>query len=270
MAIDSGKCKVTSTGAAAAEFVGMFLFVLCGAGSAMSISHGAGWTLQVSLSFGLAITSLAYALGHHSGAQFNCAVTFGLVLAGKLGAAQGILNTLAQMVGATLAAFFLRGIIPQANDQTFGQAGPGMASNALGANVTPANAFLGEVVFTALLVLVVLETACSKRTTANGGFAPIAIGLAVFLGHSILIPIDGCSINPTRTFGTAFVAHLNPNATVSPWNHFWVFVLGPLIGAAFAVAIFHGLRKLGTNQNSAWLNDNKDAELVASDDYEEE
>lgn len=272
MAVDKGKCTVVSIGAAAGEFVGMFLFVLCGAGTAMSIPHGAGWILHVSLVFGLAITVLAYAFGHHSGAQFNCAVTFGLCLAGKLGAAQGLLNTLAQAVGATLAALFLKGVVPQANDQTFGTEGPGMASNGLAANVTVSSALLGEVMFTALLVVVVLETACSKRSAKNAGFAPVAIGLAVFLGHSFMIPIDGCSINPTRSFGTAFIAQFNPAVKVSPWLHFWVFVVGPLLGAALAAGVFHALRKLGANKNSAWLIDDKEqGELVGVDsDYEEE
>jgi len=258
MAINKTACTTAAISAAVAEMVGMFLFVLCGAGTAMSIPHGDGWILHVSLAFGLAITVLAYAFGHHSGAQFNCAVTFGLVLAGKLGAVQGLFNTLAQTVGATLAAFALEAIIPQANDQTFGLGGPGMASNGLASNVTTGSAFLGETLFTCLLVLVVLETACSKSSAANRGFAPMAIGLAVFLGHSIMIPLDGCSINPTRTFGTAFVAWTNSNVKVSPWSNFWVFILGPLTGAALAVVIYHVQRKLGKNKDSAWNTEDQD------------
>jgi len=52
MAVNMKKCKNISIGCAVAELVGMFLFVLCGAGTAMSIPHTAGWTLQVSLAFG--------------------------------------------------------------------------------------------------------------------------------------------------------------------------------------------------------------------------
>jgi len=275
MTVDTSKCKVISVNAMFGELVGMFLFVMCGAGSAMSIPHTDGWTLQVALSFGLAITALAYALGHHSGAQFNCAVTFGLVLAGKLGLPQGLMNTIAQLVGATLGAVVLKGIIPGANDNTFGAKGPGLACNMLGPNVTAGNAFLGEFLLTMLLVLVVLETACSKKSVKNGGFAALAIGLAVFLGHSVLIPIDGCSINPTRSFGTAFVAHFNQNATAidagteaSPWEHFWIYIFGPLLGAVVAAGVYHALRKCGGNKSSVWLVDGDAEALPQDEDYE--
>jgi len=278
MAVNMKKCKNISIGCAVAELVGMFLFVLCGAGTAMSIPHTAGWTLQVSLAFGLAITVLAYSLGHHSGAQFNCAVTWGLVLAGKLGAPQGILNAIAQSVGAIFAGFVATWIIPQANDQTFGVAtvignittpagGPGVACNGLGANVTTGNAFAGEVVFTCLLVLAVLETAVSKKSGGNRTLAALAIGLAVFLGHSVLIPVDGCSINPTRSLGTAVAAAAAKPAN-SPFDNFWVFVLGPIVGSSLAVVIYHGLRKLDSQKDSAWLVDD-DKEALTQDSDEE-
>jgi glycerol uptake facilitator-like aquaporin len=65
-----------------------------------------------------------------------------------------------------------------------------------------------------------------------------AIGFAVFLAHTILIPIDFCSINPTRSFGPAFVAsihhhQLNADAP-TPWRHHYIFWIGPLFGAALA------------------------------------
>jgi len=264
------QCKVVSVAAVAGEFIGMFLFVLTGVGAAMSIPHAAGWELHVSLVFGLAITSLAYSLGHHSGAQFNCAVTWGLVLAGKLGAAQGLCNTIAQLLGSLLAALAARGIIQ--NDNTFGTEGPGLGTNGLAAGVTAASAFLGETVFTGLLVLVVLETACSKRSVKNSAHAALAIGLAVFLGHSVLIPLDGCSINPTRSWGPALVASWNTASKVDPFANFWVFVVGPLFGSTLAVGVYHALRKLGVNADSSWSikqDADEDMEAIAQDDEEE-
>lgn len=263
---DFSKCSLVSLRAAVAELVGMFLFVLCGVGTAMSIPHTAGWTLQTSLAFGLAITVLAYTLGHHSGAQFNCAVTYGLVLAGKLGAAQGLLNTIAQSVGAIAAGFFAKCMITKEHDQTFGVDGPGVASNGLGAGVTAGSAFAGEVMFTCLLVLAVLETATSKSSAGNRVNAAMAIGLAVFLGHSVLIPIDGCSINPTRSLGSA-VAASNTKTVNDPWDNFWVFVFGPLVGSTLAVVIYHGLRKFRAAEDSAW-NVEDGEQALAQDDYE--
>jgi len=85
----------------AAEFIATMLFVIVGCGSACGIAdkEGSAWVLQVALTFGFAITVLEYTIGHYSGGQINCAVTFGLVLAKKLGPFQGFLYLLAQMGG---------------------------------------------------------------------------------------------------------------------------------------------------------------------------
>merc|ERR1740123_1303637 len=76
---------------------------------------------------------------------------------------------------------------------------------------------------TFLLMFTVLQT---------GNRAPgcIAIGLAVFLAHSVLLPVDGCSINPTRSFGPALVASCRKNSS-DLFQDMWVFWLGPLAGA---------------------------------------
>ena len=60
--------------------------------------------------------------------------------------------------------------------------------------------------------------------------------MAVFLGHIVLVPIDGCSINPTRTIGPAIVAEIADRlpANHTKWSDMWVFWVGPLCGAALA------------------------------------
>jgi len=99
----------------------------------------------------------------------------------------------------------------------------------------PYQALFGEMICTFLLMYVVLETACNPASKANAVMAPVAIGLAVFLAHSLLIPIDGCSINPTRTFGPAVVQSIRDSDTAhGVWEHMWVFWIGPLLGSAIA------------------------------------
>ena len=70
---------------------------------------------------------------------------------------------------------------------------------------------------TCILVFTVLQTVCGKHRL-DTGFAPIAIGFAVFLGHLVLIPLDGCSINPARALGPAIVANVWPGT-------FWIYVV---------------------------------------------
>jgi len=216
--------------AALAEFIAMTLFVVIGCGSAMGVANEAGWVLQVALTFGFAITSLAYAIGSYSGGQINCAVTLALVVAGHLDMMQGLANFVAQLLGAILGALILTVICPEDQDKTGG----------LGANSVPENgtlrALTGEVVMTFLLVFVIFETAVNPAASPNATMAALAIGFAVFLAHSVLIPIDGCSINPTRSFGPALVRKILYKKSGSFADQ-WVFWVGPLLGAVLAAGV---------------------------------
>merc|ERR1719446_756664 len=101
-----------------AEFVAMTLFVFIGCGSAMANKDEAGWRLQVALTFGLAITGLAYAIGHISGGQINCAVTLGLVVSGNLGLLQGLVNFGFQMLGSVFGSWLTSVVFPDDVDKT--------------------------------------------------------------------------------------------------------------------------------------------------------
>jgi MIP family channel proteins len=223
--------------AAAAEYLAMTLFVVIGCGSAMAVCGEPGWVLQVALTFGLAITSLAYTVGHFSGGQINCAVTLGLVLAGKLTAAQGVTNFVAQILGSLTGALLLTLMIPEAADKT-----GGLGTNKISDKLSKFNAFVGEFIMTFLLMFVVLETAVNPATKANREMAALAIGFAVFLAHAVLINVDGCSINPTRTFGPAMVRQMLYKNKADSLDEQLVFWAGPLLGAAGAVAISTAMR----------------------------
>lgn len=222
-----------------AELIAMAFFVYVGCGSAVMQADpyeedkGQGWILGVSLQFGLAITALAYATAHISGGQINCAVTFALVLAKQKSVLQGVVNFTFQILGSILGAAFL--LAATAGEDWRDRTG-GLGSNTLNPNYSIGNAFVTEMLMTALLVYVVFETAVNKKSVA-GNNAPIAIGLSVFLAHMVNIPVTGCSINPTRSFGPAVVASFN--GTEGLWKHHWIFWAAPLAGAG-AVALLRG------------------------------
>eukprot|EP00887_Chlorella_sp_A99_P007877 scaffold20.g7877.t1 len=170
--------------------------------------------VNTALAFGFGIVVMAYAIGHVSGGHLNAAVTISL----------GIGNIIAQGLGSTLAAGFLYGMLPNPNESTLG-------SNSISPFYTQGQAFLGEAVMTCLLCFVVHMTAVDRKNAAGQlGFAPLAIGFAVLLGHTVMIPVDGCSINPTRSFGPALVS--------GTWDNFWVFVFGPILGGLVAVPLW--------------------------------
>jgi len=234
--------------ACVAEFVAMALFVFIGCGSAMSMANaeGSAWILQVSLTFGVAITVLAYTIGHYSGGHINCAVTFGLVLTGNCSVKQGLGNLVAQLLGSVLGAAILSiaySTLP-GWERSLDKTG-GLGTNTVDVSKVPiASALIMEVVGTFLLMYVVLETATNEENKRNnvGNMAPLAIGFAVFLAHSVLIYIDGCSINPTRTTGPAIVDRImNPKSDGKAISQLWIFWVGPLAGAALAAAVYKGL-----------------------------
>lgn len=235
-----------------AEFLAMTLFVIIGCGSAMGIKGSTnegvndggttslipGWVLMVSLSFGLAITVLAYTVGHISGGQINCAVTLGLVLVGELPLLQGVANLVSQLLGSLTGAGILCLIFPASNDHT-----NTLGSNGVGDAWAWNNALVAEIFGTFLLMTVVLQTAVNANSEGNRAQACIAIGLAVFCAHVVLIPIDGCSINPTRSFGPAVVATIRGMDNL--FQDMWIFWVGPLVGAALAAGLYILFDKLG-------------------------
>jgi len=217
----------------AAEFIAMTLFVIFGCGSAMGIAKepGSAWIFQVSLTFGLAITVLASTIGHYSGGHINCAVTFGLLVAGQIGAIEAICVVLSQLAGSVMGAGLLSCVFQKGTDRT-----GALGSNAVSEAFSKTGAVLAEFLGTFLLMYTVLETAVNPATKAGRVMACFVIGFSVFLAHSVLIPIDGCSINPTRSFGPALVAKLRDGADT--FSDMWVFWVGPLLGAASAAGVY--------------------------------
>src|SRR6187401_2663698 len=93
-----------------AEFLGTFWLVLGGCGAAMLSAGfpelGIGF-VGVSLAFGLTVLTIAYSLGHVSGAHLNPAVTIGFWAAGSIGTNQILPYIGAQITGALLGAAIL-------------------------------------------------------------------------------------------------------------------------------------------------------------------
>ena len=232
-----------------------------GTGCATGVAGTPGWVQQVSLTFGLTITVLAYTIGGRSGGHINGAVTLGLFAAKQIkapngsseykdAAPQALANIVAQLLGSTIGSAALSTIVDQKADLT-----GGLGTNGVSDNYTQGEAFFGEVIMTFVLMYVVLETACNPKNAGNIVLAPVAIGFAVYLGHVVLIPIDGCSINPTRSFGPAVVASAQGRRKCgttggegcdapSRWNDWWVWTFGPCIGALIAVAYYKVVEKV--------------------------
>lgn len=220
-----------------AEAIGTFWLVFGGCGAAV-ISCGVPNTgigyVGVALAFGLTVLTMAYALGHISGAHLNPAVTLGQVAGGRFPAKEALPYIVAQVIGGLVAAAILYAIAsPDLNAGIGAFASNGWSDlpgadgrNAFGGKVFGVvPAFLTETVLTAVFLFVIMG-ATDKRAPA--GLAPIAIGLCLTLIHLISIPVTNTSVNPARS--TAVAVFVGGTALKQLWL-FWVApILGGIIG----------------------------------------
>ncbi|MFH1143254.1 MAG: aquaporin Z [Candidatus Eisenbacteria bacterium] len=217
----------------AAEFVGTFWLVLGGCGSAVLAAAfpelGIG-LLGVSLAFGLTVLTMAYAIGHISGAHLNPAVSIGLWAGGRFPGGKLLPYIVAQVLGGILAGAILYIIAS-------GKAGfdvhAGFASNGYGEH-SPGHysllaALVAEVVMT-LMFLFIIMGATDKRAPAM--LAPVAIGLTLTLIHLISIPVTNTSVNPARSTGVALFA--------GGWaiSQLWLFWIAPLVGGLLGGVLY--------------------------------
>ncbi|MEO4006265.1 MULTISPECIES: aquaporin Z [unclassified Flavobacterium] len=217
-----------------AEFIGTFWLVLGGCGSAVLACNfpdaGIGF-VGVALAFGLTVLTIAYSLGHISGAHLNPAVSIGLWVGGRFDAKELIPYIVAQVLGGIAAAAILY-VIATGNGSDIG----GFASNGYG-ELSPGKysmnaAFLTEVVMTFIFLIVILGATDDR---APKGFAGLAIGLALTLIHLISIPVTNTSVNPARSISQAvFVGG-------EALSQLWLFIVAPIIGALIAGIVYKSI-----------------------------
>ena len=206
----------------AAELIGTFWLTFAGCGSAVIAAGfpqvGIG-LLGVSLTFGLSVVTMAYAIGHISGCHLNPAVTVGLAAGGRFPAGQ----ILPYVIASGAPGFDLS---------------KGFASNGYGAH-SPGQydlvvCFITEVVMTAMFLFIIMGATHGK---APAGFAPLAIGLTLTMIHLVSIPVTNTSVNPARSTGPALF--------VGGWAlaQLWLFWVAPLIGGVLGGVIYRWLSK---------------------------
>ena len=218
-----------------AEFVGTFWLVLGGCGSAVLAAgfpqFGIGF-IGVSFAFGLTVLTIAYSLGHISGAHLNPAVTIGLWVGGRIEGKTVLPYIISQILGAIAAAGVLY-IIVTGNGSSIGDfAANGYGEHSPGKYGLTA-AVVTEFVMTFMFLIIILGATDSK---ASQGFAGIAIGLALTLIHLISIPVTNTSVNPARSISQAIFC--------GGWalSQLWLFILVPIAGAIVAGMVYKCLK----------------------------
>jgi aquaporin Z len=211
------------------------VLVIMGCGTAMLVGcdavNGGGYILTA-LAFGLTIVGMAYCIGNISGCHINPAVSLGVLLSGGMTVNDFIGYVIAQCLGAfagsgILAAIFSLGKV---TDMTGGYGTNGLS----GVNGSAVAGLLVEIILTFIFVMTILGVTSKKAN--HGSFGGLVIGFTLTLVHILGIGLTGTSVNPARSLGPAIVAAISGNS--APLSSLWVFIVGPLIGAALAAVIY--------------------------------
>lgn len=213
-----------------AELLGTMFLVLLACGACMQHADGALDVVRIALAFGLTVATMAQSIGHVSGCHINPGVTAGLIVGRKIGIVKGLLYILAQCVGAIVGAGLLRAVTETSSG--IGEVGlrPGLSAGA---------GFAIEFFITFALVLVVYAAAADEDNAASvKGSAPLAIGLAIAIGHLFAVPQTGAGMNPARSLGTALISTKDGALD----NH-WIYWIGPLLGGVAAGLVYQMLFK---------------------------
>ncbi len=212
------------------------VLVLMGCGSAVfagdiaaACGTGVG-TLGVALAFGLSVVAMAYTIGGISGCHINPAITLGVYLSKRISGKDAAFYMLFQVIGAFIGSAIIYALV---------STGAHAGGTATGANSfgegEMLQAFIAELVFTFIFVLVVLGATDSKKGAGN--FAGLAIGLTLVLVHIVCIPITGTSVNPARSIAPAV---FEGGVALS---QLWLFIVAPFCGAALSALVWNVLAR---------------------------
>jgi aquaporin Z len=208
------------------ELLGTFMLVLVAAGG--GILHAKG---QISLAAavvapGLMVLAIILFMGAVSGAHLNPVVSLAFAVRGDFPWKRVPGYIIVQLLGATLACLFLLAVFGNVEHLGATLPGPGYKDW---------QALLMEIALTGVLVSVILGTASGAQNV--GALGALGVGGYIALAGLWSAPVSGTSMNPARSFGPALVS--------GDWTAYWVYVVGPLVGAAIAVGCAVILRGRG-------------------------
>lgn len=198
------------------------MFAATGVVIVNDISGGAITHTGIAITTGLVVMAIVYAVGDVSGSHINPAVTVGFWLAGRFPGYRVIQYIVSQCLGAIAASLLLAFLFPELISLTVTHpSGPIMQS------------FVLEIVITLFLMFIILSV--STGSMEKGIMAGSAIGGVVGLTVLWAGPITGASMNPARSIAPALVS--------LDFATLWIYIAGPIIGAALSVIAFRIIHK---------------------------
>jgi aquaporin Z len=211
------------------ELLGTFMLVFVAAGGGIVNARFGGDAIPQFIQVvapALMVMSVILFMGAISGAHLNPGVSLAFALRGDFPWRRVPLYLVAQFAGAILATLLLVALLGKQG--TAGLTLPG-------AGISTTTALLWEIVLTTGLVSVILGTSSGAQNVGWG--AAIGVGGFIALAGMIGAPVSGASMNTARSLGPAIALN-----TYTAW---WVYLIGPPIGALIAVAFAYALRGPG-------------------------
>ena len=289
--LDGGPLAPQTRRAFVGEAIGTYILVLFGIGSvAAVVVTGAQvglWQVAVVWAFGVALA--IYATANVSGAHLNPAISLAFAIFRRSEFSPWLLPVYwtAQLLGAIVAGLTVLAIFgpfivqfESANGLVRGEAGSqlsamvfgeyfpnpaiyGVAEGASGL-ISPLGAALVEGFGTAILALVIFSLTDRRNAgLSTKNMTPLLIGFTVAALISLFAPLTQAGWNPARDFGPRIVAYLAGWGSIAipgPSNGFWVYIVGPMVGAPIGAAVHEFLIRPGLERVTGDRNDSGEVE----------
>ncbi|WP_134089146.1 MIP/aquaporin family protein [Olivibacter sp. XZL3] len=239
-----------------AELLGTLILILLGGGVVANVllkgtnGHNSGW-IVITTGWALAVFTAVVIAGPYSGAHLNPAVTLAMVITKSLSFIEAAQYVAAQFIGAMSGAFLVwlmyRDHFVATDDPALKQA---VFCTSPAIKNLPTN-LLSEIIGTFVLILAVFfftdgEIAIEQTKTpiGLGSIGAIPVAFVVWVIGLSLGGTTGYAINPARDLGPRIIHAILPIANKAPFNaeYAWIPVVGPLLGASLACAIYLVLR----------------------------
>lgn len=215
-----------------AEFAGTFFLVtfICGLISVTAGPGGGGLSpSDLGILHGFLLVAIVYGIGTISGAHVNPAITIAMWSIRKISPKDAGLYIAAQLLGGLAGAFLIKGFFTDRGDVV--NYGAAQVSEAYLHGGSPWLALIVEALGAFMLVWAVMATVVNRNAVA--GFAGIAIGLSLGFAVMVFGPVTGGSFNPARWLGPAVASSSFPD--------FWLYIVGPIVGAVLAATVYQWL-----------------------------
>ncbi|KAL7144652.1 hypothetical protein ABFS83_07G027000 [Erythranthe nasuta] len=222
-------CKIDSTlvRMVLAEAIGTFVLIFCIGGivANLRLMGIEGGLMEYAVTAGLTVVIIVFSIGSISGAHVNPAVTIAFAAVGPFPWFKVPFYVIAQVGGSILATYTVRLVYGIESELMVTRPLHGLKA-----------AFWVELIAT-FIVLFLTTSLFNEPQSLGQHLSGFLAGVAICLGVLITGPVSGGSMNPARSIGPAIVSW--------KFDHVWIYIVGPTIGAIAGVFVYRVLRLQG-------------------------